>query len=100
MEYFRFTPFNCITLFVMGLTLAMVVARARRSGGNWALAYYAAILAFAIGFPYSLNLFWVAAGLAAGLLIRFRPRNAPVRVAEYGVLAYVFARCVGLILMW
>ncbi|MFB3826997.1 MAG: hypothetical protein ACE15B_09515 [Bryobacteraceae bacterium] len=101
MENFRFTLFNGLTLFVMALTVATALARlARRRGSNWPLAYYALLLAFALGFPYSLNPYVIGAGAALALAIRFGRPAAPVRVAEYGVLAYVMARSVALLLLW
>lgn len=102
MESFRFTLFNSLTLFIMALTLAMALVRARAPAtANWPLAYYPVILGFAIGFRYSLSLWWVAAGIACAVLVRAAPRTRPAaRVAEFGVLAYVFARSVALLLMW
>ncbi len=101
MEDFRFTLFNGLTLLVMALTIATALARtgARRES-NWPLAYYALALVFALGFPYSLNSYVIAAGVVLALLIRFgRPIRA-VRLAEYGVLAYVVVRSVALLMLW
>ncbi len=101
MEYFRWTLFNGLTLFIMALTLGMALLRTRlRSRATWPLLYYLIILLFAVAFRYSLNLYWVAAGFAIALLVRFAPRPQAARVAEYSVLAYVFGRCFGLLMMW
>jgi len=99
---FRFTIFNNLTLAVAALTLAMALARMRvRPEANWPLAYYAPVLAFALGFRYSLSLWWVGLGAVSAALVRFAPTaRRAARVAELGALAYVFARSVGLLLMW
>jgi hypothetical protein len=101
MEYFRFTTFNCITLLVLALTI--VLAWRRFAGplmANWPLAYYAALVAYTLGFSGGLNPYWVAAGVACGLAIRCGLYPARVRLAELVPLAYVTWRCVGLVLMW
>jgi hypothetical protein len=102
MEGFRFTLFNSLTLFVMVLTLAMALFRRRaRPETAWPLAYYVVIAAFAIAFRYSLSLWCVGAGVVFALLVRFVPEaRRAARVAEFGALAYVFARSVALLLMW
>jgi 4-hydroxybenzoate polyprenyltransferase len=66
---FRFTPFSCITLFVMAITL-MAAARRLRSlkPSKWLLGYFAVVLGFAFGFPYSLNLWWIFGGIALAWL--------------------------------
>ena len=86
----------------MGLTLSMAAVRARvRPEANWPLAYYAVVAGFAVGFAYSLSWWGVGAGVLCAALARWAPGARRVaRVAEFAVLAYVFARCVGLLLMW
>lgn len=101
MESFRFTLFNNLTMFVMAATLAMVLARARsRTAATWPMFYWLIVVGFALGFKYSLNLYLVAAGVLFALLVRFTRRPQPARMAEFGVMAYVFTRCLGLLLMW
>lgn len=101
MEGFRFTLFNNLTLFVMAATVGMVAARARAPRkAVWPMAYWVLVLAFAAAFQYSLNMYLVATGILVAALLRYAPRPQPVRIAEFALLAYVFARCVGLLLMW
>lgn len=98
----RFTLFNNLTLFIMALTAAMALVRAKAPAtANWPLAYYAVISGFALAFRYSLNLWWVAAGIVCALIVRTAPSARRVaRAAEFAVLAYVFARSMALLLMW
>jgi hypothetical protein len=101
MENFRFTLFNGITLFILALTIAIAIHRIRaRKAGNWPLAYYVVALGFAFGFPYSLNLACVFAGLALALAIRLGFLPWAARWAELAIWAYVLARCMALLLMW
>jgi hypothetical protein len=104
MENFRFTLFNSITLLLMALTLAMAWPRHLRGPRRkWALVYWAMVLGYAIGFKYSYDLRWVAAGLAATVGVLQEHRAAGLRylrIAESFALCYIFARSLGLILLW
>jgi dolichyl-phosphate-mannose--protein O-mannosyl transferase len=102
MENFRFTLFNDLTLLILALTLAMAVVRAKAPPtANWPLTYYAVLLGFALGFPYSFNLWAVVGGIVSALLVRLAPQARPAaRIAEFAALAYVFGRSVALLLMW
>jgi hypothetical protein len=102
MENIRFTLFNNLTLVMLALTAGMAVVRARvRPQASWPLAYYVLVLAFALGFRYSLNPWFAGAGGVCALMVRAGHPAAPVaRLAEFAVLAYIFARLVALLLMW
>lgn len=100
MEYFRFTLFNNITLLIMGLTLALAFARWRGiQRSSWPLLYYAVLAAYAVGFDGSLNKWLVAAGLACGILLRFR-KIWQIRFLEVMIIVYVLWRTLGLLLLW
>jgi hypothetical protein len=98
----RFTLFNCITFFVLVLTVLLVWRRfaGMPLSANWPLAYYAAVIAYTKAFGGGLNPYWVAAAVACGLAIRLGLYAARVRLVEVIPLGYVAYRCVGLILMW
>ncbi len=100
MEYFRFTLFNSITLFVLAMTI--VLAWRRFAGGpvNWPLAYYAMVVGYTVAFSHGLNPYWVAFGVACALAIRFGFQPVRVRLVELVPLGYVAWRCVGLVLLW
>jgi len=103
--YFRFTMFNDLTLGLMALTIWVAVARfTARTESNWPLAYYALLVAYWKVFEGGLNGYWVLAGVACGLLLRFEFLGSIplkiVRGAELAVFAYVLWRCAGLILLW
>jgi hypothetical protein len=101
MENFRFTLFNGITLVVMALTIVLAWRRfAGTLAANWPLAYYTAVVGYTIAFSGGLNPYWVAAGVACGMAVRFGPYPARVRLVELVPLGYVTWRCVGLVLMW
>ena len=101
MENFRFTLFNGITLFIMAATAGIAAIRiAGRNRSRWPLAYYPVLLGYALGFKYSLNPGWVAAGAALTLMVRAGVQPLAARIAEYAVLAYVFWRALGLLLLW
>lgn len=101
MESFRFTLFNSITLFIMAATVGVAALRAAgRAGSKWPLAYYPLLLAYALGFPYSVRPLAAAVGLMLSLLVRFGVLALPARLAELLVLAYVFWRGVSLLMMW
>ncbi len=101
MEGFRFTIFNSATLTVMALTVGMALARSRTGPeARWPILYYVPVAAFALAFPYSLNLYWVSGGILAALLVRYLPWQRPARIAELAVLAYIFIRSLGLLLLW
>ena len=101
MEYFRFTPFNGITLFLMLLTALLALARFRGNlRTNWALGYYAIALGYTLGFPYGINPWLALAGVSCALAIRFTSWGKQVRWVELAVLAGIAWRCLGLILLW
>jgi hypothetical protein len=100
MEYFRFTLFNSITLFVLGLTLVLVWRRFAGKPVNWPFAYYAAVVGYTIAFSYGLNPYWVVFGVICALAIRFGFQPGRVRLLELLPLGYVTWRCIGLVLMW
>jgi len=101
MEYFRFTPFNGITISLMLLAAWLGFARLRDNlRTNWAFGFYAVALGYALGFKYSIDPWLVLAGAACALLIRFTTRGRQVRWIELAVLAGVAWRCLGLILLW
>jgi hypothetical protein len=101
MEFFRFTLFNSLTLFVMAATLGMVAVRAMAApAARWPAGYWVLVAAFALAFQYSLNLYLVAVGLLAAVLVRFMSRPMIARVLEFAVMGYVFTRCLGLLLLW
>ena len=101
MEHFRFTLFNCVTLFILAWTLVLLWWRfAGKLSANWPLAYYAVLMGYTVGFSGGLNPYWVGAGIACALAIRFGFYPARVRLAELIPLGYVAWRSVGLILMW
>jgi hypothetical protein len=101
MEFFRFTLFNSLTLVVMAATLGMVVARVRTPPtALWPAGYWVIVAAFALAFKYSLNLYLVLAGILAAVLVRNTARPRIARVLEFGVMAYVFTRALGLLLLW
>ncbi len=97
----RFGLFNGITLFLMAATLGVIALRAAgRNGSKWPLVYYPVLLAYAIGFKYSVNPLWAAAGLALSMMVRFGVLALPARLAEMLVLAYVLWRGLALVMMW
>ncbi len=101
MEYFRFTLFNSITLFLLAMTLLTGVLRlAGRTRGNWALAYWAIALGYTFGFSRGLHPAWVGAGAACAIAIRLGLRPNVLRWAEAAALAYIAWRSAGLILLW
>jgi len=101
MGHYPFTLFNAITAPVLALTLILVWRRFRGAlAANWPLACYAAMAAYTLGFSGGLNPYWVTAGVACGVAIRFGFYPMVVRWVEAIPLAYVAWRCVGLLLMW
>lgn len=101
MENFRFTLFNGITLFIIAATVGVAALRAAgRAGSKWPLAFYPVLLAYAIGFPYSVNPWVAGAGLLLTLMVRFGVLARPARLAEFAVLAYVLWRGLSLLMMW
>jgi hypothetical protein len=103
--YFRFTLFNNLTLALMALTIGTAIARfTARQESNWPLVYYLLLVAYWKAFQGGLNGYWVLAGVACGLLLRYEflggiPLKI-VRAAELAVFAYMLWRCVGLLLGW
>jgi hypothetical protein len=97
---FRFTLFNDVTLFIMALTMGALVWRLKgRIDSNWPLVYWAIVLAYALAFHYSLNLYWILAGAALGLIGRFA-RHRLLRCIELPAFVYVWWRALGLLLGW
>ncbi len=89
--FFRFTLFNDLTLVLMALTIWVGVARfAARLESNWFLIYYALLVAYWKVFEGSLNTYWVLAGVACGLLLRFEFLGGPVLKAVRAVELVVF----------
>jgi len=96
-----FTLFNGITLFLLVLTAMLAWQRFRGSlTSNWPLVYYVMIAGYALGFRGALNPYWIAAGVACALAIRFGLYPSRARLVEAIALGYVAWRCVGLLLMW
>jgi len=101
MGHYPFTLFNAITLLVLLLTLFLAWTRLRGLySSNWPLVYYAAVVAYTVGFSGGLNRYWVAAGVACGLAIRCGFYPSRIFLLELVSLAYIAWRSVGLILMW
>jgi hypothetical protein len=97
----RFGLFNGITLFIMAATLGVAALRAAgRNGSKWPLVYYPVLLAYALGFKYSVNPVWAVAGLVFTLMVRFGVLSVPARLAELLVLGYVLWRGLALLMMW
>jgi len=98
---FRFTLFNSITLFLLGLTVLTIASFAgKKLSRNWPFLYYLLVLGYWAAFKYSLNTYFVFGGLAAGLLLRFLPKGSPASVlwwAELAALAYILLRLADLL---
>ena len=91
------------TLSLMGLTVWMIVARFRHHlENNWALVYYACLLAYWKSYEGALNTYWVLGGVVSGLLLRFeflgKIVSGAIRAVELAVFAYVLWRGVYLAL--
>jgi hypothetical protein len=102
MGHYPFTPFNCITAFVLALTVLLARWRFRGPAltANWPLVYWAIVPVYMIGLPGGLNPYWVGAGVVCAVAIRFGFYARQVRWVELVVLGYVAWRSVGLIMMW
>lgn len=103
--YFPITLFNVVTLFLMVVTAFIAVKRfTLRVDSNWPLAYYVVLVAYWRGFAYTLDHYWVLAGVLCALLLRFEflggAAEKLIRAVELAVFAYVVLRCAKLILMW
>jgi len=99
--HYPFTLFNCITGAILIATVLMPWRRfAGNLRANWPLGYYAVIGGYSGGFSGSLNPFWVAAGAACAVAIRFGVYPERLRFAELLPLGYVAWRCVALLMMW
>ena len=95
----RFPIFNSITLFIMAATLWTAYARFPfRPESNWFALYYLLIFGYWMGFDGSLNSWWVAAGVAAAVLVKAGWKGA--RVLELVFFGYVLWRGLGLLLLW
>jgi len=95
----RFTV--SLTVF-LAWTLLTIWIRRQRPESNWPVLYWAAILAVAIYWDRETwDPRWIAAGLAAALLLRFEFMNRAVERAvgtvEYLVLGYVLVQGVRLL---
>ncbi len=102
---FRLTLYNGILLFLMALTGWVVFARSRFNPlSRWFFLYYLVLLLFSAAFPYSLNVYWMAAGVAAAVVIRFAYKRSLVReagrVLEVVFCGYVLWRGLGLLMLW
>ncbi len=103
--YFRFTLFNGVTLFVIALTATMVLVRFRFAmDATWPLVYYALLFGYAEAFEGSLSCYWILAGLAFGLLLRFEFMGSAVTkivlAGELIVFGYVIIRGLQLLFLW
>lgn len=103
--YFPLTLFNIATLVLMAATVWLAVKRfTLRVDSNWPLVYYAVLVAYWHGNSYTLDNYWVLAGVLCGLLLRFEFLGGAVekliRGVELIVCTYVIYRCVKLILLW
>lgn len=93
--------FSIATLVILALTVAMIVQRVRlRLKGNWPLVYYAAALAYAFAFPYSISPYVLLAGAVCAVLLRFKAYRPEIRMAEVLVLLYVTWRSIALLMGW
>ena len=103
--YFQVTPFNVITLILLGLTVWVIVARTRgQLESDWPLVYYLLVLVYWKVFEGGLSPYWVYAGLVSAVLLRFEFMGGIVltfvRVIEYIFLGYVIVRGLQLIFLW
>jgi hypothetical protein len=103
--YIPITLFNVLTLGLMAATVLVAVKRfTLRVDSNWPLAYYGILIAYWRAFAYTLDNYWVFAGLLCGLLLRFEflggAAEKLIRAVEIAVFLYVVVRCVILILRW
>jgi hypothetical protein len=103
--YIPITLFNVVTLFLMAATVFIAVKRfTLRVDSNWPLVYYGVLAAYWRTFAYTLDNYWVLAGVLCGLLLRFEflggAAEKLIRAVELAVLVYVVFRCVKLVLMW
>jgi len=81
MGHYPFTAFNGITALVLVLTVVLVWRRFRgKPAANWPLLYYAAVAGYTMAFSGGLNIYWVAAGAACGLAIRWGVFPSRVRL--------------------
>ncbi len=98
--YFRFSTFDYLTLGLLALTIVLGVSRfvVARFDRSWPLVYYAALIVYWKSYEGLLNGYWVLAGVACGLLMRFeflgKAFYKVVRAAELIVLLYVAVCCV------
>jgi hypothetical protein len=101
MQYFRFTLFNDVTLLILAFAILIAWCRFAVSlASNWPLACYAAIIGHTVAFSGGLNPYWIAAGVACAIAIRFGFHPRRVRYVELVPLAYIAWRAVGLVLLW
>ena len=103
--YFKVTLFNVITLLLMGLTVWVIVTRARgKVENNWPLVYYLLVLVYWKVFEGGLHFYWVYTGLAAAVFLRFEFMGGVVltfvRLIEYCFLVYMIVRGLQLVLLW
>lgn len=89
-----FPFFQAFTLFILASSVAVAAIRWRgETRRKWRLSFWIVALGFALGFGHSLNP-WLA---AAGAACSWWPK---AKWAEIALLAYVVARCVGLLAGW
>jgi hypothetical protein len=103
--YFRLTLFNVCTLILICLAASLAAARLRlRPESNWPLFSYAGVVGYWKAFEGGLNTWWVFAGVACAVLLRFEflggAALALVRAVEYAFVGYVILRGLQLLLLW
>src|SRR6266496_2304913 len=103
--YIPITLFNVLTLGMLAATVWVAIKRFTLPvDSNWPLAYYAILVAYCRAYAYSLDNYWVLAGLLCGLLLRFEFLGGAavklIRAVEIGVFVYVVGRCAVLLLQW
>ena len=103
--YFTVNVFNIVTLFLVGITIFFAVKRfTLHPDSNWPLAYYGGLVTYWLRNTYTLDNYWVSAGVLCGLLLRFEFLGGAVekmiRAVELAVFTYVIVKGVKLVLMW
>jgi|SRR5579863_6955155 len=103
--YFLITTFNVVTLLLMAATVWVAIKRfTLHADSNWPLLYYGVLALYWLRDSYTLDNYWVVAGVLCGLFLRFEFLGGAVekmiRAVELAVFAYVIFRCVKLVLMW
>ena len=99
------TPFNVINFAILAMTALMAWVRyARPITSNGPLIYWAAVITHLRFFEGGFNPWWIGAGAACALFVRFEFMShgfARVFLAGEAIaLGYVVWRTLGLILLW